>query len=233
MRTLFQILKGRLLDKRGDKMAVGCIVSAGPIDDYHKLKDYLSNRKIHKVICADGGMGHLKKLGVRPDVLLGDFDSCSQEDLKMWQQKGVKVDQFPSKKDATDTELALEYALEQGFQEILILGATGRRFDHTLANVHILKKAVALGVRCSLIDSHNIVILIDKKEEIIKDEHKYISLVPLTTCVEGVTTEGLKYPLTDATLTIGNSLGISNELEGTKGAVSITEGLLILIRSRD
>lgn len=214
-------------------MAIGCIVSAGPIDDYEKLRSYLNNRKIHKVICADGGMAHLEKLGVRPDVLLGDFDSCSLEDLKMWQQKGVEVDQFPSKKDATDTELALEYALEQGFQEILILGGTGRRLDHTLANVHILKKAVSAGVRCSLIDGYNIVSLIDKKGEIKKDEYKYISLVPLTTSVKGVTTEGLKYPLTHATLTIGNSLGISNELEGIKGAVSIKEGLLILIRSRD
>jgi len=125
-------------------------------------------------------------------------------------------------------------AAELESTSITILGAIGTRIDHTIANIHILKELIEQNIKAKIINENNEIQLINKSIKIEKNnEYKYISIIPLTTEVAGLTIKGMKYPLEDYTLTIGNSLGVSNEQMNKIAEISINEGILILIKSRD
>lgn len=117
---------------------------------------------------------------------------------------------------------------------ITIIGAIGTRLDHTIANFHILKQAIEKNIKTKLINENNEIELIDKPIKLKKDsKYKYISLIPMTTEVIGVTLKGFKYPLEDYTLSIGNSLGVSNEQIEEEAEIIIEQGILIVIKSID
>ncbi|MEG0579265.1 MAG: thiamine diphosphokinase, partial [Niameybacter sp.] len=123
------------------------ILTNGDYGDYafcHSLKTY------DYILCADNGMKHAKVLGICPDEILGDFDSCSQEDLEFFRQKDVRVTQAPCEKDETDTELALDTAIAMGATYIDLWGGIGSRLDHSLANIHLLYKALMQGVQVTV-----------------------------------------------------------------------------------
>lgn len=121
-----------------------------------------------------------------------------------------------------------------GSLDITIIGAIGTRIDHTLANIHILKEAMEKNIKVKIINENNEIELIDKYIKIGKDNNfKYISIIPLTTEVTGITIKGMKYPLKDYTLSIGNSLGVSNEQIDKTATIEIKQGILIIIKSRD
>jgi len=110
----------------------------------------------------------------------------------------------------------------------------GTRFDHTLANIHILKEAIDRNIKAKIVNENNEIELVNKNIEIEKDsKYKYISVIPLTTEAIGVTIKGMKYPLENYTLSIGDSLGISNEQIDEKAEIQIKQGILIIIKSRD
>lgn len=118
--------------------------------------------------------------------------------------------------------------------KITIIGAIGTRIDHTIANIHILKEALDKNIKARIINQNNEIWLINKDEEIEKsDQYKYISVIPLTNTVTGLTITGMKYPLKNYTLSIGNSLGISNEQIEKKATIQLKTGILIIIKSRD
>lgn len=118
--------------------------------------------------------------------------------------------------------------------KITIIGAIGTRIDHTIANIHILKEALDKNIKARIINQNNEIWLINKDEEIEKsDQYKYISVIPLTKTVTGLTITGMKYPLKNYTLSIGNSLGISNEQIEKKATIQLKTGILIIIKSRD
>lgn len=182
------------------------------------------------IICADGGAHHALELGITPHVLLGDFDSISPQLRKSLEEQGVKLVPFSPVKDKTDTELAVEYAVEAGAREIFLLGATGSRLDHSLANLYLLYKTARLGIKLSLVDRINQVWLVEGKIRLQGTRGQYLSLLPLSPQVTGVTTRGLKYPLDGATLVWGSSWGISNEFLGGEAEVTLDEGLLLVIQ---
>ena len=92
------------------------------------------------IICADGGANHIYKTGVKPDMIVGDLDSIDDETLLYYQEQNVLFHKFSSKKDLTDTELAINFALEEGANELVLFGSTGSRLDHTLGNIMLLYK---------------------------------------------------------------------------------------------
>jgi thiamine pyrophosphokinase len=187
------------------------------------------------VIGADSGALFLIDHGYEPDLALGDFDSVPAEALPVIAEKAremLAVDAIH--KDWTDTELALREAISREYSEILILGGLGTRFDHSLANVHLLLQAHTSNCEALLIDEHNEIRLCSGESRIEADEqYPYVSLLPLTMVVTGVTLEGFRYPLTDAVLTLGWSLGVSNVLDAPEGRISVTAGQILVIRSRD
>lgn len=186
------------------------------------------------LIGVDRGALFLIRHGFVPDMALGDFDSVSSEDKALIQEKSKAfLDCDPIHKDMTDTEMALNFAIELKPQEIILLGATGSRCDHTLANIHLLKRALDCQVKCTIIDEHNTIHLVDKELSLQALVDHSISLLPLSMEVRGITLTGFKYPLRDAQLAVGQTLGISNVLTGGTGHISIQDGLLLVIQSKD
>lgn len=126
-------------------------------------------------------------------------------------------------------------AIELKSYKITILGALGKRMDHAIANIHILKDALEANIHCQILDRYNRIYLINKSIQLEKNKAygKYISLIPLTSTVEGLTLTGFKYPLNNYTLPIGTSLGISNEIIDNTAHIEMKNGILIVIESRD
>lgn len=109
----------------------------------------------------------------------------------------------------------------------------GSRFDHTLANVHLLSKGLKAGVPCRIVDEKNEIMLVTDRITLRKSRYSHVSLLPLTETVSGITLSGFQYPLDKATLRMGDTLGISNVLVSETGTVSIEAGCLIVIQSMD
>lgn len=200
-------------------------------------KEYVN--KIYKnfdlIIASDRGIEVLDNLNIRPDYIIGDFDSANKKVLdKYINKKDIIIKKLNPQKDYTDTHMAIKLAIEVESTEITILGAIGSRIDHTISNINTLKEALDNNVVCKIIDTKNEIQLINKKTQIEKnDKYKYISLIPLTTKVTGITLKGFKYSLLDANLEIGQSIGVSNEQIEKKAEIDLKEGILILIKSKD
>lgn len=187
------------------------------------------------LIGADRGAAFLVEHGYTPNLALGDFDSVDEAELAAVRSRAEHFRGYDAvDKDWTDTELALREALDRGYRDIVVLGGLGTRFDHSLANVHLLAVALEEGATAMLVDAHNEIRLLADRCRLEADErYPYVSLLPLTLEVTGVTLTGFAYPLTDATLKLGMTLGISNRLSAAVGDVQIRSGRLLVIRSRD
>lgn len=204
-------------------------------------RSYLEDTSFDIVIAADRGVETAKLLDVSIDYILGDFDSLEPsmlEEVKSQvanDESGLVLKEFPPEKDYTDTHLAFTTAIELGATSVTILGATGTRLDHVMANVNLLSIFLNHHIEAKIIDSHNQIYVIDSDMHLYKHKThgKYVSLIPYTDCVTGVTLIGFKYPLSNAVLTKGNSLGISNELLEQEGVIKLGKGILIVIESRD
>ena len=194
-------------------MSKAVIISAGSIADYGYTKGFIE--KDDFVICADGGFAHAEKMGIVPDLTVGDFDSY----------KGTvtgEVRRFNPEKDYTDTHIAVTEALERGYREVVLLGATGTRLDHTLSNIGLLEYIALQGGTGHIINETNIITVINKSTAIKKDEGWHLSLIPIGE-VKGVTLKGLKYPLDNYDLKFCESLAVSNEFTDTDAVIEIKE----------
>jgi thiamine pyrophosphokinase len=208
------------------------IVGSGSLYEADFLKEKYKWADL--VIAADGGALHLDNAGLVPHVLMGDFDSLPGPVLeKLRRNENVEIIKFRPEKDFTDTELAIDIALERGADEISLVGACGTRLDHTVANIHLLYKILKSGAKGCIEDENNQVLLIDDSITLYRRENYKVSLVPLPPFVKGITTTGLLYPLDDDTFAFGIGRGISNEFEDEKATVSIKEGLLLVFVSKD
>lgn len=207
------------------------------------VESYLKNLEYDAVICADSGLDAAYALQLPVQYALGDFDSVSKEILAQYQQgqipgsEKIRFVQYPTAKDYTDTQMALEWILEQGATEITIFGATGGRLDHFLATVNVLMKPLKKGVPTYIVDRQNRIRLVNGTTVLRKEEAfgKYISLQPLSEKVYPLTLQGLEYSLQDYTLCYGDGRAISNEFaaEAEEAVISFTHGELLVIESRD
>lgn len=198
------------------------------------LREFTQKHKHAMLYAVDGGLTVVHEAGLKPDYLVGDFDTVSEELVCRYEKQCVVLRHKPEK-DATDTELALDAALDSGIREIFLLGATGSRMDHTLANINMLYRALLKGGQAQLVDEHNRISLhgvsfTRRKEELFGD---YVSFLPLFGETADVTLKGMKYPLKAHTLTMENSLGVSNEAIDSQIEVSFTKGYLLMIEARD
>lgn len=191
------------------------------------------------LVGADRGALFLVDRGLRPEMALGDFDSVNAEELERIRAGSRQFEACdPIQKDWTDTEMALRWVLSQYDRkpaEVLLLGVLGSRWDHSLANIHLLRTLLEAGVRGRIADETNELCLVDSSAPltIARTRHTRVSLLPLSLEVTGITLSGFQYPLNEATLTIGQSLGISNVLLEETGTVRVRDGLLLVIQSMD
>lgn len=211
------------------------IVSGGNIEDTF-AQNWIGQQKFGLVLAADSGMDFFYRTHRLPDVIVGDMDSVSKEAIDYFQSyPQIHWETLNPVKDDTDTEFSIRYAIAHGAEEIIILGATGTRLDHVLANISLLGIGIENGIPVKLVDSHNRIRMIDHSISIQKEEQfgKYVSLIPCSRSVTGVTLKGMKYPLTDYDLKSFSSLGISNEILEETAEISFQKGLLLLVESCD
>ena len=205
------------------------IFSNGEIGNINFYKKLI--KKNDTIICADGGLKFAKKLGLNPDILIGDFDSLKKSDFYGLNKNKTKVLKFPKEKDKTDTQLALEYALSSGAGEIIMLCSLGGRADHMLANIHLLSLGIKKGIIIKILDSSAEIRIISKSLDLKTAKGETISLLPFSEKVNGIYTEGLKYPLKNGTMVLGIPYGISNEAISRQVKIKIRSGLLLVIRN--
>lgn len=210
------------------------IVSGGNIEEECFNKIY-NNNKFKYIIASDKGLEILDKYNIIPNYIIGDFDSIDKNILSKYiNNKEIVIRKLNPEKDYTDTHMAIKLSIELNSTDVTILGAIGTRIDHTIANVHILKETLEKGIDCRIVDNRNEIQLINKKAVLEMDkEYKYISLIPLTTKVEEITLRGFKYPLSNATLEVGHSIGVSNEQYDKIAEIDLKSGILIMIKSKD
>ena len=220
------------------------ILSGGVYRDPEFCRSFIDGADL--VVAADIGGKLLLDLGVPediPTILIGDMDSIDEADLadfKEFKKNGenVEVIKVSPEKDATDTELAFDIALKKGADEIIILGALGGRMDHALANLSLLIRTKVVNgnrrkkVRVKIVDERQEIALLDVgvKNRIGGNLGDTVSLLSLEGDAEGVITNDLKYPLSDAVLSHFSPLGVSNVVSGADPWVLFKKGLLLLIR---
>ncbi len=210
------------------------IITGGRVEDTF-LVDLVKKEQYSKIIAADHGLMAADRLGLTLDYIVGDFDSVSEAVLKKYHEISTPIQTFPTEKDKTDTQIAIELALMHNATAIDIVGATGSRLDHVLANIHLLLLPMQLNIKACILDANNRIYLQNQSFIILKERQygDYVSLMPFTEKVSGLTLKGFKYPLHKITYNAGSSLGISNEIKDEAAKVEISEGILIVIESRD
>lgn len=211
------------------------IISGGSLN-HEFATAFLKKEKPDYLLIADRGMQFCYEQGITPDYVMGDFDSSDAKIVSYYRNcEGVQIIEFQPEKDDTDMEIAIKKAIELGSDKILILGAFGGRMDHCLANIHLLKMTLDAGVETHLVDEQNDICLITGKCELEKESQygKYVSFLPFTDRVTGITLQGFKYPLEDYTMDKGTSLGVSNEIREDICKISFENGIMVMIQSRD
>lgn len=233
------------------------IISGGYIDDVFAL-EWLEKNAYDLLIAADSGMNFLYRNKIMPDVIAGDFDSVGQEayayfvassNMNFEQKENTVFDEaddksvmmrpeilrLPPVKDDTDTEFVVREAIRRGATAITILGGTGNRLDHVLANVHLLGIGLSCNVAIDLVDAHNRIRMI-KDELVIESEKQFgdfVSILPFAGAASGVSLQGFKYPLDNATIDSFCSLGVSNEIVDSQARIFVKSGVLLVIESKD
>ncbi len=201
------------------------LIITSHIDHLEQISmDYTS---FDTIICADGGFLIAQRLGLAPDLLIGDYDSCDQPEA-------LGVIKLPMEKDMTDSEAAIDLAVSRGASHITVLGGLGGRFDHTMGNMGMLAKYCGKIPHLAFVDGQNYVFMIAPGTiSVPKNIYRFLGIISFGDSAAGVTLRGVKYPLTDHYLTNTTTLGVSNEITGENATITFTSGKLLIVLSKD
>ncbi len=206
------------------------IFSNGAYLDHDFYRQELKKEENIFIIAADGGANLLREIDVRPNLVLGDMDSITSENLLYYQDNPlVEVDTYPVMKDETDTELAIMRAMQMKAKEVVLYGGLGNRFDHSLANVYLLSRLVKKGIKAKMIDEVNEIVLLGHSSEFNFKIGTIISLLPLGGQVEGLSIEGFVYPILSKSMPTETPYGISNVVKASHQYINFEKGMLLLI----
>ena len=182
------------------------------------------------IIAADSGAERLAAIGIQPHLLIGDFDSLDPAELFRLRAAGVEVVEHPAPQQRTDADVALELALQRGATSVIVLGALGgARIDHTLGNLSLLSHPGLREIPTWAVDGWSALTIL--RGDGVRETHfrgqpgDYVSIIPLSARVEGVTAIGLKWPLDNAVLERGQVQAVSNELINDRAMIQIQSGL--------
>ncbi len=211
------------------------IISGGSIQEEFALS-FIKENKYDKLFAADSGMDFLYRNRIKPDIIAGDFDSVKGESLIFFANMSeVEIIRLNPIKDDTDTEFVIREAVRRGATEITILGATGTRLDHVMANIHLLGIGLQEKLQIRMVDAYNQIRMISGEVHLKQKEQfgSFVSLIPVGGDAKGVSLRGFKYPLTEALVPQFSSLCVSNEIVEEKACIQIQEGIMLLIESKD
>ena len=208
------------------------IIGGGVVDNYISFAEEI--QKCDYIICADGGIKHLLNVDIPPDVFIGDIDSC---DFKAIEKHPIinntEIIIHSTIKDDTDMQLCIKWALNKGYNELTLFAALGGRIDHELSNIFNLRYILESNANGMIFADTNRIYITNNKLSVKKEDGFHVSLIPVTEIVSGITLKGLVYPLENADLLQGTSLGISNEFLDEYAEISITSGVLLVVVSKD
>lgn len=203
----------------------GCVIITGaPENDIDYYREYLDVRFI---ISADSGYKKCERLNIRPNLIIGDFDSSEKPETD------VETIILPVRKDETDTLFAVKEAIRRGFNDIIILGGIGSRIDHTYGNILSLNYCADRGVNAVIIDKKNKARILTGDYSFDKNGYDYLSLFALFGDCIGLTTKGTEYNLSDYTLTPDSTLAQSNIFKDSRVDIKFKSGKILLIQSND
>jgi len=206
------------------------IISNGRFGDARFLRQKMSEWEDLLIICCDGAAYNMDMAKIMPDIIIGDMDSLKPLQLKYYRAQGINIIEYPSQKDLTDTELALDYAINLKPEEIYIWGALGGRIDHILGNVFLLIKGKKAGINTFLIDEYGEAFM-PQGEVVFQDAAgSTVSLLALSAKVEDITMSGFFYPLYKETLHRGETRGLSNYINDITAKITFSAGELLVIR---
>jgi thiamine pyrophosphokinase len=205
------------------------IVSGGVSPSKADLLKQINDSDI--IIAVDGAADLFDRYKLSPHYIIGDIDTADPKSVLKLEMGGSSIIRLQTAKNETDTEAAVNHALKLEASDIVILGATGRRMDHALANLAMLVRAQRAGVRCRIIDKYN-------EMWVVTGEHRFsgrigqtVSIHPLTGDLV-VNARNLKYPLDNLALRTDSSRGISNVIEKNPVQLSISGGFALIVKIR-
>ncbi len=209
-----------------------CVITGGTRPEPF-IFNYVKQHPEQLLIVVDGALETTHRLGLLPDAIVGDFDTVNQSLLDDYDNRIIF--RHPPEKDQTDTELAIETAQSMGCTRFVFLGATGSRLDHSLANVFLLQCLLKRSMEAEIINETNRLYLKNQNFTLKKQEQygAFVSLLALTETVQGVTLRGFKYSLTDHTVCRGSTLCVSNEIIEETATVDFTDGIFVVVETRD
>lgn len=182
------------------------------------------------VIAADSGLAHVYALGLVPHVVVGDFDSVDPTQLDRANRAGARIERHPTDKDATDLELALVVARERGATDVTVIGGGGGRLDHALANIALLADPAWASMRIEAFLGTARVTVVRDHAAIEGTINSLVTLLAVGGTASGITTTGLRWPLTDDELAPTASRGVSNEITRSPASVTVRTGTLLVIQ---
>ncbi|AAK79697.1 thiamine pyrophosphokinase [Clostridium acetobutylicum] len=207
------------------------VISGGKMPSEALLRSEIEN--CDYIICADSGANCLHKYEIRPDMLLGDFDSIDEEVFNYFKEFHINTIKFPREKDFTDTELAFREALKLSADEICFLGCTGTRLDHIFGNLGLLYRCLKSGIRAYIKDDNNTLFMIDKTISITGKKGEIFSIQGFREEIKELSIENAKYPLKDYNLSFGDSRTVSNEFLDEPVTISFKNGTIIVMKCKD
>jgi len=215
-----------------------CLVITGGRLDLAFARSFLERERFDRIVAVDGGLEEAEALGLIPDYVVGDFDTVERSVRERFEKMPHIVWKcHRPEKNETDTELARSLVLTLGCGRVVFLGATGGRLDHMMANIDVLYACMQKGVEAWIVDSQNRLYLLDEGKTFCRDElwGKYVSFLPYTEQVFGITLTGFKYPLVKKNIRRGEEAGlcISNEVIEETGRITFDEGVVICVESQD
>ncbi len=213
-----------------DRIQAVAVVVNGTIRDATWTKERIMN--CDYVIGVDGGNNYLHRMGIVPDLIIGDLDSIAEETRIFFTDRGCSFMTFPAAKDQSDLQLSLEHAASLHPDRIHLWGALGKRFDHAYGNVLLLSRMADQGVRVVIEDEDHEIQVITARKEYQNMAGDVLSLFSLTPETTGVVTRGMAYPLCRETLYQGDTRGLSNIIKDPEASVSLESGKLLAIRIR-
>jgi thiamine pyrophosphokinase len=184
------------------------------------------------IIAADRGAGYCLDSGIFPDMVVGDMDSLPAGFQDELISKGIEIRRFDCRKDMTDTQIAVDTAIEKGADEIEILAGIGSRFDHSLANVYLLFRAMNKGIKAKIVSDTHEIFLIERKAEIRNEASTIISFFPLGHHAKGITLKGFEYETDNIEMDMSFPVGVSNVIRSDSAEVSVEDGILIAVITR-
>ncbi|SHI04431.1 thiamine diphosphokinase [Sporanaerobacter acetigenes] len=209
----------------------GLIVSNGEISNLNLLKSIA--KSVDMIVCADGGANHIAKIGFIPDLVVGDLDSINDDTLNIINTENVPILKYSTHKDYTDTELAIEYLIDKGMDEIIFMGVTGSRIDHTLANLYLLNKLLKRDIRGIIVDDKNTIYITNSVLELKRKEGTFVSVIPISSNGAKVTLKGFLYETNEVLFEFSSTLGVSNQIVKEKGIIEVLNGTCLVIVSKD